>query len=587
MFRRASELARDAGDVGVMLEAVDAMVDAGFNVSPWTVKAWLLKAMLSQADPGDAAALGTLADSCVTLSGQAAADDAFDEAADVLDAAKTPLAQARSYWQRAYGAARLAARQARTPADKAEKEEEVYAAEKAAAALESAISAVAEHAKDVEQARREHEAVQLAKKQLNTNPDDPEACLVVGRWLCFERGDWDEGLKLLAKGSDATLKVLAASDLGSTPSTADARVARGNAWWEQAEKSEGRTRSALRRRAGLWYQDALPELTGLAQKQVETRLAQAAEEPAPEGEHTGSSPPLAVAPFDEKTAKRHQLLWSRYLRAPVEQDIDLGSGVKLTMVLIPPGEFMMGSPEAERQRALEEAKAANDKWAIERILSEAPQHRVKITQPFYMGTYPVTQAQWTVVMGGHPSQFKAAANPVERVSWDDVESFLVKLNAAGTRLVPAAKAGRVARAMRYALPTEAQWEYACRAGTTTAFYFGDDVGQLGEYAWHRGNSGRRTHPVGRKRPNAWGLYDMHGNVWEWCADWFGEKYYATSPVEDPPGSTSGLNRVHRGGSWYGSARYCRSVLRHRNAPDYRSDSVGFRLALVPADESGQ
>ncbi|MDY0171238.1 MAG: formylglycine-generating enzyme family protein, partial [Thermoguttaceae bacterium] len=276
--------------------------------------------------------------------------------------------------------------------------------------------------------------------------------------------------------------------------------------------------------------DVLP-----AKARIEGRLAEAAQEEAPEGEDIGAAPPLAVAPFDKKTAKRHQLLWSRYLGLPIEHDVDLGSGVKLTMVLIPPGEFMMGSSDAERQRALEDAKAVNDNWAIQRIPTEGPQHRVKITRPFYLGKYEVTQAQWLAVMGNNPSQFQAPANPVEQVNWEDVQSFLAKVNATGTRRTPSAQTGHAARDMKYALPTEAQWEYACRAGTTTTFSFGDDASQLDEYAWHRYNSGRQPQPVGRQRPNAWGLYDMHGNVWEWCANWFDEAYYANSPTDDPPG----------------------------------------------------
>ncbi len=584
MFRRASELARDAGDVSVMLEAVDAMVEAHFNISPWTVKVWLLKAMLAQADPADATALCAMADSCVTLSGQAAADGAFDEASDVLDAAKAPLAQARSHWQRAYGAARLAARRARTPADKAEREKEVYAAEGAVASLDTAVSAVAEHTKGLEQARREHEAVQLARERLKTDPDDPEACLAVGRWLCFDRGDWDEGLKLLAKGSDAALKALAAADLAPPPATADARVGRGDAWWDASEKSEGRARSALRRRAGFWYEDAVAELSGLAKTKVEGRLAQAAVEPATEGARTGKPPPPAVAPFDEKTAKRHQVLWSHYLGVPVEHDVDLGGGVKLTMVLIPPGEFMMGSPDAERQMAIEEAKAGNDTWAIERIPTEAPRHRVRITRPFYLGKYEVTQAQWLAVMGNNPSQFQAPGNPVEQVSWENIQPFLAKLNTARTRRVPAAKMGSAATAMKFALPTEAQWEYACRAGTTTAFCFGDNAAMLGQYGWVKGNSDGKTHPVGELKANAWGLHDMLGNVWEWCADRWAPDYYANSPMDNPPGPGTGSDRVRRGGGWNDNAGLCRSAHRSRSTPVSRTSRLGFRLALVPADE---
>ncbi|MEI8241566.1 MAG: formylglycine-generating enzyme family protein, partial [Actinomycetota bacterium] len=172
---------------------------------------------------------------------------------------------------------------------------------------------------------------------------------------------------------------------------------------------------------------------------------------------------------------------------PKKVAADLGGGVKLEMVLIPAGEFMMsdglGFP----------------------IGSE--KHKVTITKPFYLGKYEVTQEQWKAVMGNTPSYFKGPKNPVENVSWNVCQEFLVKLNA---------KAG--GQGGKFVLPTEAQWEYACQAGSTGIFCFGNDRKQLGEYAWCGKNSGSKTHPVGGKKPNAWGLYDMHGNVSEWCQD---------------------------------------------------------------------
>ena len=141
-----------------------------------------------------------------------------------------------------------------------------------------------------------------------------------------------------------------------------------------------------------------------------------------------------------------------------------------------------------------------------------------ITKPFYLGKYEVTQEQWEAVMGSNPSHFKGPKNPVEQVSWDDCQQFLVKLNA---------KSG--GQGSKFVLPTEAQWEYACRAGSTGKFCFGDDEKQLGEYAWYEANSGDKTHPVGEKKPNTFGLHDMHGNVWEWCQDWYGE--YGAEAVE--------------------------------------------------------
>ncbi len=232
--------------------------------------------------------------------------------------------------------------------------------------------------------------------------------------------------------------------------------------------------------------------------------------------------------------------------------VDLGGGVSLELVWIPPGEFVMGSPSSEANRDDDET-----------------QHTVRITQGFWMGKYEVTQAQWQAVMGSNPSQFTGDGKlPVEQVSWDDCQEFVKKLSqrAGGT----------------FRLPTEAEWEYACRAGSTTAYCFGDDVSRLSDYAWYDENSGNGTHPVGQKKPNAWGLYDMHGNVWEWCEDWLGD--YPSGAVTDPTGPSSGSYRVFRGGSWHHDPRRCRSAIRLRYTPVHRNIVLGFRVAL-PAVQS--
>jgi len=237
-----------------------------------------------------------------------------------------------------------------------------------------------------------------------------------------------------------------------------------------------------------------------------------------------------------------------------ELSLDLGNGVTLDMVLIPAGSFTMGDDSGGSD--------------------EKPAHRVRITKPFYLGKYEVTQEQWQAVMGDNPSNFKGPKNPVEEVSWDDCQGFLAKLNAkhAGT--------GR-----QFTLPTEAQWEYACRAGSTTQFSFGDDEASLDEYAWFSDNSDSQTHPVGQKKANAWNLYDMHGNVWEWCQDRYDSGYYANSPTNDPSGPALGSNRVNRGGGWCNYARSCRSASRDGYSPGYRLNYLGFRLASVPVDAS--
>jgi formylglycine-generating enzyme required for sulfatase activity len=199
---------------------------------------------------------------------------------------------------------------------------------------------------------------------------------------------------------------------------------------------------------------------------------------------------------------------------------------------------------------------------------EQPPHRVKISQPFYLGKYQVTQGEWVAVMGNNPSKYKGRDNPVENVSWNDAQMFIQGLNA---------KEG----AKKYRLPTEAEWEYAARAGTKSTYSFGDDAGQLGQYAWYGGNSSGQTHPVGKKQPNLWGLYDMHGNVWEWGNDWYGRNYYGRSSSTDPAGLSGGDSRVMRGGSWLGSAGYLRSAYRGSYSPDYRLEYIGFRLARSP------
>ncbi len=214
----------------------------------------------------------------------------------------------------------------------------------------------------------------------------------------------------------------------------------------------------------------------------------------------------------------------------------------LEMVRIEPGTFWMGSPEDESDRDREEA-----------------QHRVTITRAFEIGKYEVTQALWKDIMGNSPSQFKDCGDcPVEYVNWYDVQDFLLKLN----ERYPAEN---------YRLPTEAEWEYVCRAGTEGAYSGSPDT-----MAWYKDNSDGHPHPVGQKKPNQWGLYDMHGNVWEWCSDWYGA--YPVGEVRDPAGPDSGLYRVNRGGSFAGGVTGCRSAGRDFDTPKDSSGIIGFRLA---------
>ncbi|WP_071879854.1 SUMF1/EgtB/PvdO family nonheme iron enzyme [Microcystis aeruginosa] len=236
---------------------------------------------------------------------------------------------------------------------------------------------------------------------------------------------------------------------------------------------------------------------------------------------------------------------------------NLPKGITLEMVSLPAGQFLMGSlsgdPNAQSH--------------------EKPQHQVKVNS-FAIGKYPVTQAQYQAVMGTNPSHFSNnPQNPVEKVSWDDAQAFCQKLSQITGKT--------------YCLPTEAEWEYACCAGTTTRFYFGDNANQLGDYAWYGGNSQQTTHPVGQKRPNGWGLYDMSGNVWEWCEDNWHDNY-----IGAPRDGSAWLIRdndyqILRGGSWYFNPDYCRSAFRYFNNRRGSFNSFGFRVVCVPTVTSTQ
>jgi formylglycine-generating enzyme required for sulfatase activity len=233
----------------------------------------------------------------------------------------------------------------------------------------------------------------------------------------------------------------------------------------------------------------------------------------------------------------------------------------MKFVWISPGNFMMGSPKEEKERVANET-----------------QHKVTLTKGFYMGVYTVTQGEWQAVMGKNPSLFKGERNPkgeknlpVEMVSWNDCQEFIKKLREKDKKL--------------YRLPSEAEWEYACRAGTTTSFYFGetistDQANYNGNFTYGTGKKGvdrEKTTPVGSFPANAWGLHDMHGNVLQWCQDWYGD--YPQKDVVDPQGPENGEDRVLRGGSWIGNPVFCRSAFRNWNDPGHRYLFIGCRLCL--------
>jgi formylglycine-generating enzyme required for sulfatase activity len=311
---------------------------------------------------------------------------------------------------------------------------------------------------------------------------------------------------------------------------------------------------------------------------------------------TGPEPPPAIAPFDAEKAQQHQQAWAAHLGIPVEWTNSIGMRFRL----IPPGEFEMGSTQEEVDQLLADAQElAEPQWYIDRLPAEVPRHRVRISQPRFLAVHEVTVSQFQQFVtdtgyatdgerdgqGGfgyditmerwvrepeftwsHSRFAQSDDHPVVQVSWNDVLAFCTWLSR---------KEG-----VTYRLPTEAEWEYTCRAGNPAHYHFGNDPTELIEYAWTGHNSDGESHPVGQKRANPWGLYDMHGNVFEWCADWYDEKYYTASPVDDPTGPAQGVDRVVRGGNWHYPAAICRSARRSGIQPGHRDLNLGFRVAAV-------
>ncbi|MDW7733609.1 MAG: formylglycine-generating enzyme family protein [Methanolobus sp.] len=225
------------------------------------------------------------------------------------------------------------------------------------------------------------------------------------------------------------------------------------------------------------------------------------------------------------------------------------NSIGMELVLIPAGEIQIDPNEYSNEKTV---------------------HKVIVSKPFYLGKYLVRQKEWKAVMGNDPSCFEGDDRPVECVTWNDVQEFVKRLNTReGTD--------------KYRLPSGAEWEYACRAGTTTKYSFGDDESKLGEYAWYYDNSENQTHPVGQKKPNPWGLYDMHGNVWEWCQDRYYKSYHNSSESARADGSAwaagGSFGLVLRGGGWVNYAGKCRSAYRSNFNPNYGYYSLGFRLLM--------
>ena len=307
------------------------------------------------------------------------------------------------------------------------------------------------------------------------------------------------------------------------------------------------------------------------------------------------APKPASAPFNAEQAKKHQEEWAAYLKVPVEYTNSIGMKFRL----IPPGEFTMGSTKEEIDATLKDT-SPDDKLRQECIKSEAPQHKVILTQPMYLGVNEVTQAEYEKVMGVNPSHFapmgmgkeavtgmETAAHPVEMVNWNDAAEFCAKLSKqeklkpfyfrTGETITPLNGTG-------YRLPSEAEWEFACRSGTTTTYWIGDKEEDLVRASWFGVNSGERTHAAGELKANPFGLYDIHGNVWEWVQDgwnanWYGQ--FQEKPAINPNSSFSaGSLRLHRGGCYFQPASSCGSSYRIAFPPHHRNQDIGFRVSLV-------
>jgi len=414
--------------------------------------------------------------------------------------------------------------------------------------------------------------VLVALKKLNANAADPIANLTVGKYQ-IDKGNWEAALSYLALSEDPQYKLVAVMELAH-PTEVAKRIAVADEWWKLGDSVKMPLKGQLQLHAAELYAASLSDATGLSKKKIEIRIADAAK--IPKSRWDLKPTPEVKVPVTKETKERHTIT----------------NSIGLNLNLIPAGQFVMGSPEKEIGRHPGET-----------------QHRVKITKPYYLGVYEVTRGQFARFVaaenyktdaekdgrGGYgkdvqgnvtqkpeyswrnPGQFSNQEGdncPVANVSWNDANAFCQWL---------AKKEGKT-----YRLPTEAEWEYACRAGTTTPFHFGNSLngdnancdGTLPYGTTTKGNLLKRTKPVGSYKPNAFGLYDMHGNTWEWCADFYDKDYYTAAPLEDPQGPNSGSAHVLRGGGLNSPAVDCRSAQRNGNrGPADRDRYIGFRVVM--------
>ncbi len=439
---------------------------------------------------------------------------------------------------------------------------------------------------ETQRVQRVQGEVQAARDRLREVPDDAAASLALGRYMCADEQNWQQGLPLLAKGSDATLAAAADLDLAGAASSSE-QLAIADAWYTACTSGDGY--AGLMARAQFWYQNAATGLGGLERVKVNKRLQELADSATRISQQHEAV--RVIAPLNAAVAKAIQAAWARYLEVPIIQRNSIG----MTLALIPPGEFLMGSPPSETGRG-----------DIELL------HYAKIAKPYYIGTSEITQKQYETIMGVNPSGFSRHGRCAARVEGLDTEGFPVEMVTPQSAIEFCNKLckRRVEKdhGRSYRLPTEEEWEYACRAGSQSAFHFGDEHGQLNSYAWYGDNSGDtplnatdefgklkfddywkklysnggRPHAVATKASNAWGLFDVHGNVWEFCE----VAYVSVDPsVPDvhPVGRSDNQEYLGRGGSWFFPSTLCRSAFRRPQKPEDAHEDCGFRVVCTIGD----
>lgn len=569
----AMSLARESGDTVSWLTAANMVVDT-FATDPLQEKTRLLTEYLKGAK--SAKQLKLAIEEAIATSQMAASKNRYVEAKPLLAAAAIAVSQAK-------GADNL---------------------KKLVADATDLLAAREKGWKEFETART----------KLETKPDDAAANFVVGQWFVLQNADWKNALPFLAKGNNAKWKE--AAELERTdPTDPTTQIAVGDKWFDLGEAESGATKSALLLHAGEWYENVQPQITSVLKKQALAKridkiallkpkpLTTSVESNAstqPPGQSKAwhgwpvTAPPPAIAPFSAEQAKRHQEDWAAYLKTPIEHTNTIG----MKFHLVPPGEFLMGSTAAEIEEAV--LDAGSDENRKKFVRSEAPLHKVVLTQPIYVGVHEVTQAQYETVMKAKPSNYSAsgggkaavagvdtADHPVEMASWNDAAEFCAKLSKQEKLKPFYLREGEMIKLLNgtgYRLPTEAEWEFACRAGTTTKFWIGDREEDLNTVAWLLANSGGRPHIVGKLPANQFGLFDMHGNVWEWVHEDWDATYYGQFSKEQAinpnhPFSANSL-RIVRGGHFNHTALFSRSSARRAFPPSTHGGDIGFRVTLV-------